>query len=56
MKISTGIHPKHRHWGAWVLLVVLAVVVLVLTHRPSGGTAFAGPSVFERVKTPSSGT
>ena len=41
MKISTGIHPRHWHWGAWVLLVALAVVVLVLTHRPSGGTAFA---------------
>jgi hypothetical protein len=41
MKIGTGIHPKHWHWGAWVLLVVLATVVLLLTHRPSGGTAFA---------------
>ena len=41
MKIGTGIHPKHWHWGAWVLLVVLAAIVLVLTHRPSGGMAFA---------------
>jgi hypothetical protein len=41
MKIGTGIHPRNWHWGAWVLLVVLAAVVLLLTHRPSGGTAFA---------------
>jgi len=41
MKIGTGIHPRNWHWGAWVLLVVLAAVVLVLTHRPSGGMAFA---------------
>src|SRR5436853_1173791 len=41
MKIGTGIHPRHWHWGAWVLLVVLAALVLILTHRPSGGMAFA---------------
>jgi hypothetical protein len=41
MKLGTGIHPRHWHRGAWILLLVLAALALVLTHRPSGGTAFA---------------
>jgi hypothetical protein len=39
MKLHTGLHPRNWHWGAWVVLVVLAVLVLVLTHRPTVGFA-----------------
>lgn len=41
MKLGTGLHPRHWHWGAWVLLIVLVAVVFVLTHRPAVGRAFA---------------
>ena len=41
MKLGTGIHPKQWHRGAWILLLAIAALVLVLTHRPSGGRAFA---------------
>src|SRR5678815_1773883 len=39
MKLHTGLHPRNWHWGAWVVLIVLAVLVLVLTHRPTVGYA-----------------
>jgi len=36
-----GIHPRQWHRGAWIIALLLAVLVLLLTHRPSGGRAFA---------------
>lgn len=41
MRFDTGIHPRQWHRGAWILAFVLAALVLLLTHRPSGGRAFA---------------
>jgi hypothetical protein len=41
MRFDTGIHPRQWHRGAWLLAFVLAALVLLLTHRPSGGRAFA---------------
>jgi len=44
MKLHTGLHPKNWHWGAWVLLVAIAVLALVLTHRPTVGYAQETPT------------
>jgi hypothetical protein len=41
MKLGTGLHPRHWHKGAWVLALVLIALVLLLTHRPTAGRAFA---------------
>ncbi len=41
MRFDTGVHPRQWHRGAWVLALLLAALMLVLTHRPSGGRAFA---------------
>jgi len=46
MRFDTGLHPKQWHRGAWILALLLAAIVLLLSHRPSGGRAFAmeGPA------------
>jgi len=41
MRFDTGVHPKHWHRGAWIVAFLLAALVLLLSHRPSGGRAFA---------------
>ena len=41
MRFDTGIHPRQWHRGAWLVALVLAALVLLLTHRPTGGRAFA---------------
>ncbi len=41
MRFDSGIHPRQWHRGAWLLAFLLAALVLLLTHRPSGGRAFA---------------
>lgn len=41
MRFDTGIHPRQWHRGAWLVAFLLAALVLLLTHRPSGGRAFA---------------
>ncbi len=41
MRFDTGIHPRQWHRGAWLLAFLLAALVMLLTHRPSGGRAFA---------------
>jgi len=41
MRFGTGIHPRHWHRGAWIVALLLAALVLLLTHRPTGGRAFA---------------
>src|SRR5438477_583541 len=41
MRFDTGVHPKQWHRGAWVVAFLLAALVLLLSHRPSGGRAFA---------------
>ena len=41
MRLGTGIHPRHWHWGAWLLALLIAALVLLLTHRPTGGGAMA---------------
>jgi hypothetical protein len=56
MKLGTGLHPRHWHWGAWVLLVVLAALVLVLTHRPTVGFAYAGEPAQQDVTAPADST
>jgi len=43
MKLGTGLHPRHWHKGAWVLALILIALVLLLTHRPTAGRAFAEP-------------
>jgi len=37
----TGIHPRQWHRGTWILALLLAALVLLLTHRPTGGRALA---------------
>jgi hypothetical protein len=61
MRFDTGIHPRQWHRGAWVLAFVLAALVLLLTHRPTGGRAFAmtldpAPDPSAGTPAPSSGT
>jgi len=41
MRFDTGIHPRQWHRGAWLLALVLAALVLLLSHRPTVGRAFA---------------
>jgi len=41
MRFDTGVHPRQWHRGAWILALLLAALVLLLSHRPSGGRAFA---------------
>ena len=41
MKFGSGIHPRQWHRGAWLLAILLAALVLLLTHRPTGGMAYA---------------
>ena len=41
MKFGSGIHPRQWHRGAWLLALLLAALVLLLTHRPTGGLAYA---------------
>ncbi|HYR52799.1 MAG TPA: hypothetical protein VET83_09320 [Candidatus Dormibacteraeota bacterium] len=41
MKFGSGIHPRQWHRGAWLLALILAALVLLLTHRPTGGLAYA---------------
>ena len=36
-----GIHPRQWHRGAWIIALLLAALVLFLTHRPIVGGAFA---------------
>jgi len=36
-----GIHPRQWHRGAWIIALLLAALVLLLTHRPIVGRAFA---------------
>jgi len=41
MRFDTGVHPRQWHRGAWILALLLAALVLLLSHRPTGGRAFA---------------
>ena len=41
MRFDTGIHPRPWHRGAWLVALVLAALVLLLSHRPTVGRAFA---------------
>jgi len=41
MRFDTGIHPRQWHRGAWLVALVLAALVLLLSHRPTVGRAFA---------------
>jgi hypothetical protein len=41
MRLGTGIHPRHWHAGAWLLVLALLLLALLLSHRPSGGLAYA---------------
>jgi hypothetical protein len=41
MKFGSGIHPRQWHRGTWLLALLLAALVLLLTHRPTGGLAYA---------------
>jgi hypothetical protein len=41
MRFGTGIHPKQWHRGAWLIAFLFVALLLLLTHRPSGGRAFA---------------
>jgi hypothetical protein len=41
MRFDTGIHPRQWRRGAWLLALVLAALVLLLSHRPTVGRAFA---------------
>jgi len=36
-----GIHPRQWHRGTWIIALLLAALVLLLTHRPIVGRAFA---------------
>jgi len=44
MRLGTGIHPRHWHVGAWLLALGLLLLALLLSHRPSGGLAYADPA------------
>ena len=54
MRFDTGIHPRQWHRGAWLVAFVLAALVLLLTHRPTGGRAFA--MALDPAPDPSAGT
>ena len=41
MRFDTGIHPRQWHRGAWLLAFLIAALGLLLTHRPTGGGAYA---------------
>lgn len=41
MRFGTGIHPRQWHRGAWLTAFLLAALGLLLTHRPTGGLAYA---------------
>ena len=41
MKFGSGIHPRQWHRGAWLLAFLIAALGLLLTHRPTGGMAYA---------------
>ena len=41
MRFDTGIHPMQWHRGAWLLALLSAALLLLLTHRPIVGRAFA---------------
>ncbi|HEY2924029.1 MAG TPA: hypothetical protein VGJ98_03580 [Candidatus Eisenbacteria bacterium] len=41
MRFDPGIHPRQWHRGAWLLAFLSGALVLLLTHRPTGGRAFA---------------
>jgi hypothetical protein len=41
MRFDTGIHPRQWHRGAWLLAFLIAALGLLLTHRPTGGVAYA---------------
>ena len=44
MRFGTGIHPRHWHVGAWLLAILLLLLALLLSHRSSGGLAYADPA------------
>jgi hypothetical protein len=41
MRFGIGNHPRHWHARALLLALVLAALALLLSHRPTGGQAFA---------------
>ena len=41
MRLGTGIHPRHWHAGAWLLVLALLLLALLLSHRATGGLAYA---------------